>query len=92
MLKGDCPREKTILQMFFITICLQPLLHHAQCIGPSESTKRNRNTIAKNLYPISENSACANVTVFPIPLILAVDRVSRTEIIISLVCQAILAS
>ena len=30
---------------------------------------------SKNLYPRSENSACANVTVFPIPLILAVDRV-----------------
>ena len=29
----------------------------------------------KNLYPRSENSAYANVTVFPISLILAVDRV-----------------
>ena len=33
------------------------------------------NVITKNVYPRRENSACANVTVFPIPLILAVDRV-----------------
>ena len=30
----------------------------------------------KNVYPRRENSACANVTVFPIPLILAVDEVA----------------
>ena len=45
----------------------------------------------KNVYPRRENSACANVTVFPIPLILAVDEVAP-QIIISLVCHTILIS